>query len=119
MPTLQEGAWVRVDRLAYRRSMPLRFDVVLIEHPHRVGFWEAKRVVGLPGERIEIVGGTLMIDGVEVPDVVEVQDDRSYEWQLCEGQYVVLGDNRRLSTDSRAFGPVQTCHIVGRVVLRQ
>ena len=119
MPTLHEGAWVRVDRLAYRRSMPRRFDVVLIEHPHRSGFWEVKRVIGLPGERIEIVDGMLMVDGVEVRDMVQFQDERSYDWQLGEGQYVVLGDNRQHSTDSRAFGLLQTCHIVGRVVLRQ
>ena len=119
MPTLQEGAWVRVDRLAYRRSMPRRFDVALIEHPHRVGFWEVKRVVGLPGERIAIVDGVLMVDGAEVQDVVAVWDASSYEWQLDEGQYVVLGDNRLHSTDSRAFGPVQAHHIVGRVALRQ
>ena len=119
MPTLQEGAWVRVDRLAYRRSMPRRFDVVLIEHPHRVGFWEVKRVVGLPGERIEIVDGVLMIDGAGVQDVVAVRDASSYKWELGEGQYVVLGDNRLQSTDSRAFGPVQARHIAGRVVLRQ
>ena len=119
MPTLQEGAWVRVDRLAYRRSMPRRFDVVLIEHPHRSGFWEVKRVIGLPGERIEIVDGVLMVDGAEVQDIVADRDASSYEWQLSEGQYVVLGDNRRHSTDSRAFGPVQSRHIIGRVVLRQ
>ena len=99
--------------------MPRRFDLVLIEHPNRAGFWEVKRVVGLPGEHIEIVDGVLIVDGAGVQDVVAVRDASSYEWQLGEGQYAVLGDNRLQSTDSRAFGPVQARHIAGRVVLRQ
>ena len=116
MPTLANGAWVRVDRRAYRRSVPRRFDVVLVEHPKRDGFWEIKRVVGLPGERVELVGGELMVDGAMLDDVVSVQDAVDYRWQLAAGQYAVLGDNRARSTDSRAFGPVTMRHIIGRVV---
>ena len=116
MPTLANGAWVRVDRRAYRRSVPRRFDVVLLEHPKRDGFWEIKRVVGLPGERVELVGGELMVDGALLDDVVSVQDAVDNRWQLTAGQYAVLGDNRARSTDSRAFGPVTMRHIIGRVV---
>ena len=117
-PTLSDGAWVRVDRRAYLSSAPRRFDVVLIEHPQRAGFCEIKRVVGMPGERVELIGGVLMVDGVEVQDLIASPDSRSYKWQLRDGEYVVLGDNRRHSTDSREFGAVGANHIVGRVVLR-
>lgn len=117
MPTLANGAWVRVDRRAYRRSVPRRFDVVLLEHPKRDGFWEIKRVVGLPGERVELVGGELMVDGAMLDDVVSVQDAVDYRWQLTAGQYAVLGDNRARSTDSRAFGHVTSRHVIGRVAL--
>lgn len=117
LPTLLDGAWVRVDRWAYRRSAPLRFDVVMVEHPKRAGFWEMKRVVGLPGERVELVAGVLMIDGARLDDVFTVPDAVEHRWQLEAGQYVVLGDNRRFSTDSRAFGPVTARHIIGRVAM--
>lgn len=117
-PTLSDGAWVRVDRRAYLSLAPRRFDVVLIEHPQRAGFWEIKRVVGMPGERVELIGGVLMVDRVEVQDVVATPDPQSYEWQLRDDEYVVLGDNRRQSTDSREFGAVDARRIVGRVVLR-
>ena len=119
VPSLSDGAWVRVDRWVYRRTVPRRFDVVLMEHPKRDGFWEVKRVVGLPGERVELIRGALRINGSKPDDVVSVPDTVDYQWQLQAGQYVVLGDNRLFSTDSRVFGPVTSRHIVGRVVLRQ
>ena len=119
VPSLSDGAWVRVDRRAYRRAVPRRFDVVLMEHPKREGFWEVKRVVGLPWERVELIRGALRINGSKLDDVVSVPDTVDYQWQLQAGQYVVLGDNRLFSTDSRVYGPVTSQHIVGRVALRQ
>ena len=118
-PTVAHGAWVRVDRRAYINSAPSRFDVVLIEHPHRPGFLEVKRVVGLPGEEVALGAAGLSVNGVHTEQPIESkpEDYCVREWQLGAGQYVVLGDNRARSTDSRDFGAVERKHIKGRVML--
>ena len=117
-PTLRDGDWVRVDRRAYRSGRaPARFDVVLLEHPLRVGFWEIKRIVGLQLEHVALEDGALIVDGVEVGDPMAQVSGGDGEWMLGAEEYVVLGDNRRRSTDSRDFGPIRRRHVVGKVVL--
>lgn len=118
-PALQDRERVRVSRRAYRKSAPQRWDIVFFEHPKRERFWETKRVVGLPGEMVQITGGRLLIDGVELEDefIHGVQPRIDRTWALRDDQYVVLGDNRRRSTDSRDFGPVSRDNIVGKVVI--
>ena len=117
-PTVAHGEWVRVDRRAYRYVAPSRFDVVLIEHPHRPEFLEVKRVVGLPGEEVALGPTGLTVDGNHtVQPIASKPEDYVREWRLGAGQYIVLGDNRAQSTDSRDFGAVERKHIKGRVML--
>ena len=120
-PTLKDGQRVRVSRRAYRDRSPARWDVVLFEHPQRDGFWEIKRVVGLPGESISLDAGGLFVDGVRMkePSVPGTQPHLVRKWQLSRDEYVLLGDNRRRSTDSRSFGPVHRSRIVGLVIRGQ
>ncbi len=120
-PTIVEGRWVRVSRLAYRGARPERGDIVLFSHPQRARFMEVKRVYGLPGESVEIRTGTLIVDGAGVDDPFRAYAPRRTDryWQLRDDEYVVLGDNRNYSTDSRSFGPVSGQRIIGKVILRQ
>lgn len=115
-PTLKDGQWVRVDRRAYRKCGPQRFDIVLLEHPRRAGLLELKRVVGLPGERVVQTSDGLTIDGDAVRQSVGASGSGLGAWDLGAGEYAVLGDNREHSTDSRAFGAVHRRFIIGKVM---
>jgi signal peptidase I len=122
LPALRHGQWVWVDRRAFRNAPPQRFDVVRFEDPSRPGRWSVKRVAGLPGEHVVLDRGQLAVNGSAVVEThaPPAPDDAGYdEWQLKEGEYVVLGDNRPASTDSRRYGPVRREAIMGRVLLRR
>ena len=117
-PSIIEGAWVISFRLGFRRRVPARFDVVRLEDPEIVGHWILKRIVGLPGEEVLLKNGELFIDGRSVADThahyAQVSSGK-FEWWPSSDEYVVLGDNRLVSTDSRKFGPIKRSVIRGRV----
>ena len=118
-PALLDRQRVRVSRRAYRRSEPARWDIVLFEHPERERFWETKRIAGLPGECVRLIGGRLQIDGAEIhePFIYGSQPRMDRTWELRDDEYIVMGDNRRRSTDSRTFGPVPRRNILGKVIV--
>ena len=78
-----------------------------------------KRVVGLPGETVEVRSGSVYIDGALLMEPYLERTDRSSARRLTldEKEYYVIGDNRRISNDSRAWGVVPEANIVGRVWL--
>ena len=115
-PTLSDGQWVVVSRRAYTRRPPSRFDVVRFEDPWRPGSFSIKRVVGLPLEVVELRGGELVVDGRTIEEPHAVSGDTSeHLWAPRENEYVVLGDNRSRSTDSRRYGPIRLSAITGAV----
>ena len=118
-PALRDRQRVRVSRRAFKRSAPARWDIVLFEHPERERFWETKRIVGLPGEYVRLIAGRLQIDGVDIdePFIYGGQPRMDRTWALRDDEYVVMGDNRRRSTDSRTFGPVPRRNILGKVMV--
>jgi signal peptidase I len=77
-----------------------------------------KRIVGLPGEEVALRSGELIVDGESVKDAYAYcldPDTDNHEWWPRGDEYVVLGDNRAASTDSRRFGPVKRVSFRGRV----
>ena len=115
-PLLEPGERILVNKLAYRTGDVERGDVVVLRGPD--GRTLVKRVAGLPGERVEIVAGRLLVDGFEITEPYVTAEHRSRESaparDLGEGEYFVLGDNRGASLDSRTFGPVRRERLRGR-----
>lgn len=122
-PGFDEAQLLYVSRLHYLLGDPQRYDVVVFHHPRNGDDDYIKRIIGLPGERIEIRNTQVLVDGqaLDEPYIREActalrcRDDR---WDLGPQEYFVLGDNRNQSTDSRAFGPVARHDLVGKVVFR-
>ena len=123
MPNYPSGSWVVVNRRAYTwPRKPQRFDVVRFEDPAQRGRWLIKRIVGLPDEEVALVDGQLHINGSPVaePHIERPMACGSgkHEWWPCTNEYVLLGDNRAASTDSRKFGTVPIGSFRGRVAKR-
>jgi signal peptidase I len=117
-PAIGEGSWVISLRAGFRMREPQRFDVVRLEEPGSDGHWVVKRIVGLPGEEVALRAGELFVQGELVEDSFAYCPDptvENHEWWLRDDEYVVLGDNRSASTDSRKFGPVKRSSLRGRI----
>jgi signal peptidase I len=118
-PTLKNGeiAW------ATRTFETLaRGDVVVFRYPKDESKNFLKRIVGLPGERIESHEGRIAIDGQPLDETYVIEANRSHDtWgpvTVPQGEYFVMGDNRRNSSDSRTWGLVRRDAIWGKVPLR-
>ena len=128
-PTLDEGDRVLVDRLRYKIVKPSRNDVIVYcqdsDKDRKDAFYSVKRVVGLPGETVQIKNGGVYINGEEMTEAVDV--DRmmisglaTYEVKLGDDEYFVLGDARNSSEDSRyaTIGNVKKSDIIGYAWIR-
>lgn len=118
-------SWVPIwgDDLAEERFLihgPRRGDIVVFDDPRFLGEEIVKRVVGLPGETVEIRSGVVFIDGrrLDEPYVDRASNDNRPPLVVPPGYYFVLGDNRNQSVDSRSLGPVPLDAIVGKLALR-
>lgn len=127
--TLQGGQNLIMDKISYRFHDPERFDIVIFPGPEENGEHEyyIKRVIGLPGETVQISDGEVYIDGEEltediygITDYIEEPGMAAESLTLAEDEYFCLGDNRPVSFDSRypEVGPVHRSEIIGKVWIR-
>ncbi len=117
-PAIGANTWVIMFKAGFRKREPQRFDVVRLEDPREPNHWVIKRIVGLPGEEVALKAGELFVNGEQVANPHADCPDPStdnIEWWPRGDEFVVLGDNRSASTDSRKFGPVNRSSIRGRV----
>ena len=114
--TLITGDKVFITRLEYALGTPDRGDIAQIELPDRGGLY-LKRVVGLPGETVEIISGTVHVNGQPLSEPYAAPSDDDFSVELGDDEYFVLGDNRPVSYDSREedFGVVSAGCFRGRV----
>lgn len=117
-PSLHDGEFVVVNRLAYRWSLPERGDIVVFRFPLNPDRRFIKRVIGLPGDQILITDGRVMVNGLALDEPYIAAAPRyAGEWVVGAGQVFVLGDNRNNSSDSQNWGMLPLDDIIGRAVL--
>lgn len=119
-PSLLDGDRLVVDRTAYALGDVARYDVVVLRYPLDPSVDFVKRIVGLPGDRVALREGILLLNGQPVAaEFLHIEDHQDMpELQVPEGQYFVLGDNRPISCDSREFGLVPAGNLKGKVRAR-
>lgn len=117
-PTLDQGYYLLVNRLAYRFGEPKHGEIIIFHHNGDTTEDYIKRVIGLPGDRVVITDGAVSVNGqaLEEPYLSE-QGHSGGEWVIPEGEYFVLGDNRNHSSDSRDWGFVKQEWMVGKALL--
>ncbi len=124
--TLSDGDTIIVNKFAYLFQGPGRGDVIVFKQSGREhDYYDVKRVVGLPGEVVQIVDGAVYINGKEMPEKINcermaIPGLAKDSLTLEEGEYFVLGDNRNNSEDSRFanVGTIVRAEIVGKAWLR-
>lgn len=124
--TLSDGDEIIVNMMSYKLSSPRRYDVIVFKQTGNSGsFYDIKRVIGLPGETVEINNGVVYINGKELEEVIAVDKMivsgiASSQIKLGKGEFFVLGDNRNNSEDSRyaSVGTVEKSEIIGKAFVR-
>lgn len=133
-PTYFDKEYLIIDELSYRIHDPKRGEVIVFRPPTDPSKFFIKRVIGLPGDTVELINGEVKIYNAEHPngwtldetsyvDLADMTEDERESMTmrpvtLEKGEYFVMGDNRRASYDSRFFGPIEERTIVGRVFVR-
>jgi signal peptidase I len=128
-PSFYDHEYLIIDELTYRFREPERGEIVVFKYPNDPSQYFIKRLVGLPGEKVEIKDGAVYIYTADTNRKVKL--DESYLEagtetlaskegivELGSDEYFVLGDNRNYSKDSRSFGALKRSFVVGRVILR-
>lgn len=123
--TLQDGDNLIVDKISYRFKEPERYDIIVFPYKHQEDTYYIKRIIGLPGETVQVKDGMVYIDGEVLEESYgkETMNSSGVAGEpivLEEDEYFVLGDNRNNSSDSRdpGVGNVKKDDIVGRAFLR-
>ena len=113
-PNLHDGEYVIVNRIVYRLQPPRRGDIVVFQRDGKREF--IKRIIGLPGETIEIRGGRVLVNGIalEEPFIAQPIGYSMETRKIGPNEYFVLGDNRNNSSDSHNWGTIPQSSIDGR-----
>jgi signal peptidase I len=117
-PSLHNGEFIIVNRLAYTLGKPERGDVIVFLYPRDPTQEYIKRVIGLAGDRVRVASGEVYVNDqlLNEPYIAAAPRYQS-EWTVPENSLFVLGDNRNNSSDSHNWGPVPMEDVIGRAIL--
>jgi len=128
VPQFHNGEYLIIDEFSYRNNAPQRGDVIVFRYPKDPKQFYIKRIIGLPGETIQIKNEQVVIYnkgnpwGLLLDETGYLQEGETtrgdIDAKLEDNQYFVLGDNRQFSSDSRYWGTVDKKFIIGKVWLR-
>ena len=115
-PNFEEGECIMVNKVSYRSSGPQRGDVIVFNPPFPSEYPFIKRVIGLPGETVEIKDEKVFIDGIPLEEeyIMESPNYTMPAQEVPEDEYFVLGDNRNNSNDSEDGWTVPRDNLIGR-----
>jgi signal peptidase I len=123
-PNFESGEYLVIDEISYRLGEPKRGDVIVFRYPNNPKVFYIKRIIGLPGETVKIVGEKIYITTAAGEEFLL---DEKYDFQPFPGnfsktlgpdEYYVLGDNRPASSDSRVWGALSRNFIIGKPIIR-
>lgn len=124
-PMFQDGDNLIIDKLSYKFTDPERYDIIVFPYKYQDKTFYIKRIIGMPGETVQIIDGKVYIDGVESKEnygnePMEVPGIAQDPILLGENEYFVLGDNRNHSSDSRdpSVGVLTAKEIIGKAWIR-
>jgi signal peptidase I len=124
-PTLQNGNHLIIDKISYRFADIKRFDIVIFPYHGDHSQNYIKRVIGLPGEKVDIRDGKIYINNELLDEnygLEQIKDygNQKYPLEVPEGEYFVMGDNRNHSSDSRYqdVGTIKKTEIIGKAIVR-
>jgi len=128
-PNFHDHEYLIIDEISYRFNAPVRGQVIVFRYPRNPQEYFIKRLIGLPGEEVQIKDSKITIFNQENPnglvlkesylpsDLTTLADDET-RIKIGPDEYFVLGDNRNNSKDSRSFGPVNKTFVTGKVLFR-
>ena len=117
-PSLHDGQYVIASKVAYWFHPPERGDVVVLDPPRSSSSVPyIKRIIGLPGDIVEIRDNRVWVNGIALNEpYINAPPQYSGNWVVDEGEYLVLGDNRNNSSDSHSWGLLPADRIIGKAV---
>jgi signal peptidase I len=125
VPNFQDGDYLIIDELTFRFREPQRGEVIVFKFPQNESSYFIKRVIGLPGDTVQVKNGVVNVFNQDNPEGVQLSENYlisktpgDIQMTLQTGEYFVLGDNRTMSYDSRSWGVLPAKEIVGLVRLR-
>ena len=126
-PNFEDGDYLLIDEISYRFNEPRRGDIVVFRYPENPSQFYIKRIIGLPGETVEIKNNKVIVYNSAAKTGFTLKEDYLSVSQqtfgdttvrLNDNEYYVMGDNRLQSSDSRRWGPVPQNLITGRAFVR-
>lgn len=126
-PNFKDGDYIITDKVSYRFSEPIKGDIVVFKNPRDESQDFIKRIMGVPGDRLKVDSGKVYLNGKMLDEPYLNSDVVTYpasfihegeEVTVKLGTYLVFGDNRQHSSDSREWGFIRKDEIIGKVFLR-
>lgn len=126
-PNFHEGQYLIIDEASYYLREPERGEVIVFRYPQDTSQFFIKRVIGLPGETVQISSGKVRISSSQDPDGFALDEEYlpssvattpDQEVTVGNDEYFVMGDNRVYSSDSRRWGTLDEKYLIGRALVR-